>query len=194
METVIFQFKGVSNLLMHSARGVDPLDPGVIEHKKLTAIRKKTDETHAMIARSEWEIGLYFDPTEGPIMPTANLRGVIVEGAKFSKLGASVKRGTIVEQESARIDYKGPRSLDEMWKAGSFRDVRAVVVGGARVMRCRPRFCPPWSVEFSLLFDPEVITREQLVSAAEAGGRLVGLGDFRPANGGPFGRFTVEAA
>ena len=57
METIKFKFSGVSNLLMHSARGVDPIDPAVIEHKKLTAIRKKTDETHAQIARSEWEIG-----------------------------------------------------------------------------------------------------------------------------------------
>lgn len=194
METITFKFVGISNLLMHSARGVDPIDPGVIEHKKLTAIRKKTDETHAQIARSEWEIGFYYDPEMGPYLPTANLRGVLVEGAKFSKLGASVKRATIVESDRAELSYEGPRSMADMWAKGTFRDVRAVVVGGARVMRCRPVFRPPWSVKFSLLFDPEVITREQLVTAAEAGGRLVGLGDFRPANGGPFGRFSVESA
>lgn len=194
METVKFKFVGVSGLLMHSSRGVDPLDPGVIEHKKLTSVRKKTDETHQQIARSEWELGLYFDEKDGPYLPTANLRGVIVEGAKFSKLGSAVKRATIVEDETAPLAYEGPRTIDAMWAKGTFRDVRAVVVGGARVMRCRPIFRAPWSVEFALLFDPEVITREQLIAAAEAGGRLIGLGDFRPANGGPFGRFTVEAS
>lgn len=194
MESVTFKFRGISNLLMHSARGVDPIDPGVIAHKKLTAIRKKTDETHAQIARSEWEIGLYFDEVTGPFLPTANLRGVLVEGAKFSKMGANVKRATIVESDQATLVYDGPRTLAGMWDSGKFRDIRAVVVGGARVMRCRPTFRPPWSIEFSLLFDAEVITREQLITAAETGGRLVGLGDFRPANGGPFGRFSVEAA
>lgn len=193
METVLFQFTGVSPLLMHSDRGVNPLDALAMELKKLTSTRKKTDEIHAQVARLEWELGMYFDPATGPIVPTANLRGVIVEGAKFAKLGATVKRATIVEEDRARLDYDGPRELEAMWKAGSFRDVRSVVVGTARVMRCRPIF-RKWSLSFSLLFDPESIERAALVSAAEAGGRLIGLGDFRPANGGPFGRFSVTAA
>lgn len=193
METVLFQFTGVSPLLMHSDRGVNPLDPMAIELKKLTSTRKKTDDIHAQVARLEWELGMYFDTTMGPHVPTANLRGVLVEGAKFAKMGATVKRATIVEEDKAKLDYEGPRDLEAMWKAGSFRDVRSVVVGTARVMRCRPIF-RKWSLSFSLLFDPESIERAALVTAAEAGGRLIGLGDFRPANGGPFGRFTVTAA
>lgn len=193
MEKISFKFKGAGAMLMHSDRGVNPLDPLTIELKKLTSTRKKTDEIHAQVARLEWELGMYFDPATGPFVPTANLRGVIVEGAKFSKLGATVKRATLVEDERARLEYDGPRDLDKMWKAGSFRDMRSVVVGTSRVMRCRPIF-RGWSLSFSLLFDAEVIERAALVAAAEAGGQLIGLGDFRAANGGPFGRFTVEAA
>lgn len=193
MDTVTFQFKGASPLLMHSDRGVNPLDPGTIELKKLTSSRKKTDEIHAQVARLEWELGMYFDADLGPIVPTSNLRGVIVEGAKFAKMGATVKRATIVEEDRAKLEYEGPRTIEAMWKAGSFRDVRSVVVGTSRVMRCRPIF-RRWSLSFSLLFDPEVIERSALIAAAEAGGKLIGIGDFRPANGGPFGRFTVEAA
>lgn len=192
MEKVAFKFTGESPMLMHSDRGVDPLDPLTIELKKLTSTRKKTDEIHQQVARLEWELGMYFDPELGPCLPTANLRGVIVEGAKFAKLGATVKRATFVLQERARLDYDGPRAVDAMWKAG-FRDSRSVVVGMSRVMRCRPKF-PKWSVSFDLLFDPEVIERSALITAAENGGQLVGLGDFRIANGGPFGRFGVTVA
>lgn len=190
MEKVSFKFTGESPLLMHSDRGVNPLDPLTIELKRLTGTRKKTDEIHAQVARMEWELGMYFDAEMGPVVPTANLRGVIVEGAKFSKLGATVKRATIVTDEVARLDYDGPRDHEAMWKAGSFRDVRSVVVGQARVMRCRPIF-RKWSLTFSLLFDAESIERAALIDAASAGGRLIGLCDFRPANGGSFGRFSV---
>lgn len=193
MEKVTFQFTGESPLLMHSDRGVNTLDPLVIELKKLTSLRKKTEETIAQSARLEWEIGMYFDPAMGPCIPTANLRGVIVEGAKFAKLGASVKRATLLEEDHAKLEYEGPRDLEAMWKAVSFRDVRSVVVNQSRVMRCRPIF-RKWSLSFSLLFDAEQIERAALITAAESGGRLVGLGDFRPANGGRFGRFSVTAA
>lgn len=192
MDSIKFKFIGTGALLMHSDRGVNPLDPDTIELKKLTSMRKKTDEIHAQVMRLEWELGMYFDPTMGPYIPTANLRGVIVEGAKFSKLGASVKRATLFHDEHTKLEYEGPRSVDALWKAGSFRDVRSVVVGTARVMRCRPIF-RKWSLQFTLIFDPEIIERAALVTAATAGGQLIGLGDFRPANGGPFGRFTVTA-
>lgn len=192
MDSIKFKFVGTGALLMHSTRGVDPTDPGTIELKKLTATRKKTDEIHTQVARMEWELGMYFDPEMGPYIPTANLRSVIIEGAKFAKLGATVKRATIMEDERARLEYNGPRSIEAMWKAGSFRDVRSVVVGTSRVMRSRPVF-RGWSLSFLLLFDPEAIERAALVKAAEDGGRLIGLGDFRPANGGPCGRFSVIA-
>jgi len=192
MDKITFRFDGMSALLMHSDRGVNPLDPDAARLKALTSTRKKTDEIHAQVARTEWELGMYFDTEIGPHVPTANLRGVIVEGAKFAKMGATVKRATIVEDDRARLDYEGPRELEAMWKSGAYRDIRSVVVGTARVMRCRPIF-RKWSLTFSLLFDAESIERSVLIAAAEAGGRLIGLGDFRPANGGPFGRFSVTA-
>ena len=192
MEKVTFQFVGTSAMLMHSARGVDQRDPLVIELKKYTSARKKTEETIAAAQRLEWELGMYFDPKLGPYVPTTNLRSVIVEGAKLNKLGMAVKRAVVTLDERARLDYEGPRDIEAMWKTGSFHDVRSVGVGQSRVMRCRPIF-REWSTTFDLVFDGEVIERAQLVTAAESAGQLVGLGDFRVVNGGPFGRFTVTA-
>ncbi len=45
-----------------------------------------------------------------------------------------------------------------------------------------------------LMHSDRGVKRAALISAAENGGRFIGLGDFRPANGGPFGRFSVTAS
>jgi hypothetical protein len=193
MDTITFKFNGTSPLMMHSDRGANPLDPQAKELKKLTSTRQKTDDIHEAVARMEWELGMYFDKELGPYLPTANLRATLVEGAKFNKLGQAMKRATLVLVEKAKLNYTGPRVITELWDAGIYRDVRSVVVGTSRVMRCRPIFPAPWSVTFDLMFDPTVIQRPDIITAATAAGNLVGLGDNRPNCGGSFGRFTVEA-
>lgn len=191
MERLNMVFKGVSPLLMHSARGADPLDSLVREMKALSSTRKKTDEIHAQMARTEWELGLYHDEELGVFLPTTNLRACVIEGAKLSKRGMDVKRGTMVEGERVALKHKGPKSIQALWDSGTFRDARSVVVGQARVMRTRPIF-RDWSVECTLLFDPEAIQRDTIVASAGAAGQMIGLGDYRPPCGGPYGRFSVE--
>lgn len=192
METIKLTITGLSPLLMHSDRGADPLDPDVQEHKKLTGIRKKTDEIHRAIAKSEWKIGMYYDAKLGPYMPTTNLRSAIVEGGKINKLGTAAKRGTLILTDRAPLLYEGPRDIEKMWDVqSSFVDRRSVVVGtSGRLMRYRPRF-NDWSVSFDLVFNPEVLTRDQLLLCAENAGHMVGLGDYRLSCGGFFGRFAV---
>ena len=96
MEILNISIKGLSPILLHSDRYANPLDPGAKAHKVLTGKRVKTDEDHAAIAESEWRGGLYFSKGIGVYLPTANIRSCIVEGAKLSKLGKAIQRGTII--------------------------------------------------------------------------------------------------
>lgn len=192
METMKMRFTGVTKLLMHSEAGVNPLHPKTRALKALTSIRKKTDETHEQIMRAEWELAMYRDDELGPVIPSNMIAASIVEGGKLSKLGTSIARSIFLPAEFFRLDYKGQRDLDGMWASNNFRDVRGVGVNNRRVMRTRPAFRPPWSVEFSLTFLPNVVNREQIVEAAKMAGQLCGLGDFRPLCGGTFGRYDVE--
>lgn len=192
MDTITLKFVGKTPLLMHSERGVDPLDPATKALKKLTSIKAKTDEVHAQVARAEWELAMYFDPAMGPKMPTANVVAAIAEGGSLSKLGKSLRRSLIPTAEFVRLDYKGQRDLEGMWKSQNFRDARSVGVGPKRVMRTRPKFAPPWSLTCEVMFLPGVVNREQVIESARVAGDLVGIGDFRPVCGGPFGRFDVE--
>jgi hypothetical protein len=178
-------------LIQHSDRLANPLDPATKIHKKLTAVRNKTESDHETIALSEWRGALYFDDVMGPYLPTANIRSSLVDGAKLRKLGKAVQRGTLILEDKVRLDYQGPRDLSAMEKDSRFIDCRSVVVAGKRLMRYRPIFrC--WSVVVEIQFDPSVIEREQLVSAMNDAGRLIGIGDLRPNKGGSYGRYEVS--
>lgn len=71
-------------------------------------------------------------------------------------------------------------------------DVRPVVVPATkgRVVRKRPIF-KNWSLRFNVEFDADEISPSTIKEILEYAGRRVGIGDFRPEKGGPFGRFMV---
>jgi hypothetical protein len=191
MENLKVRLIGVSPLLMHSDKFADPLNPETKAHKAITSKRKKTDEDHAAIARSEWFGGLYYDREIGPYLPTQNIRSAIVDGAKLNKLGTHVKRSVLILEDQAKLEYKGPRDASALWDSGRFHDARSVVVGTSRLMRYRPKF-DDWAVTLNVMYNPEVIDRDQLIACMKNAGKFIGIGDFRPNKGGQLGRFDVE--
>ena len=71
-------------------------------------------------------------------------------------------------------------------------DIRPVVIKSTkgRIPRRRPIF-KNWSLKFIIEYDEEDISSETIKEILDYAGRRVGVGDFRPENGGPFGRFMV---
>lgn len=191
MDLLTMRFTGTSPLLMHSDRLANPLDAATKAHKALTIKNKKTDEDHEAIARSEWRSALYWNQEIGPYLPTANLRAVIVDAGKLAKLGAAIQRGTLLLADKEPLHYKGPRDPDTLWSSGLYYDCRSVVFSKKRLMRYRPMFTE-WAINVSIMYDPKVVEARQLLACAETGGRLIGLGDYRPNKGGWFGRFDVQ--
>ena len=194
MEIIKIKFTGISPLMMHSERGANPLDPDVKELKKISGKGKgkKTDEDYAEMARMDWQLGMYFDEKAGPYIPGINVRACVVAGGKMNKLGTSLQRGTTVLVEKIPLEYSGPRSMEKLWENSNYRDIRSVVVGQSRTMRCRPIF-KEWSLTFDFYYDPSVIDKENVLLSATNAGTFIGLGDFRPGKGnGTFGRFSVD--
>jgi len=62
--------------------------------------------------------------------------------------------------------------------------------GGEMVCLIRPRF-DEWSFDVSFLVDEAEINPTVVREVLRVAGKFVGLGDFRPAKRGPFGRFRV---
>lgn len=185
MNIIKLKIIGTRPLLMHSDKFADPLNPLTKAHKELTSKRKKTDEDHEAIAKSEWLGGLYIDE-KGPYLPGVNIESSIIAGGKLSKMGTALKRSIEIMDEKCHLVYDGPRSAEKLWHAG-FYDARSVKVQSARLMRYRPLF-RQWECECSIAFDPDSINREQVIRCLEDAGQYCGVGDYRP----KFGRFRVE--
>jgi hypothetical protein len=71
-------------------------------------------------------------------------------------------------------------------------DSRPVVIPATRgrVMRHRPRL-DSWRLSFTADVDTEIFDLDFAYAILADAGRKVGIGDFRPDRGGPFGRFKI---
>lgn len=72
-------------------------------------------------------------------------------------------------------------------------DARRARVQRAGIIRHRPRF-DEWSATFTIEYDPIIVVDPKLIIdiLQDAGGRI-GVGDYRPACNGWFGRFSVRS-
>ena len=179
--------RGTSPLLMHNGRLVDPLDPIVKKIKEVSSKRAKTDQDHEDMAKLEWVGGIYFDASVGPFIPAPNLMKCLVESARLSRNGKKIERGLFFETIMIPLVYDGPRDLETLYNAGSFRHRVPVTINKAKVMRTRPVFTQ-WAFRAEGAFDGAVLDFTHLVSAARTAGQMIGLGDCRPL----YGRFTCE--
>ncbi len=71
-------------------------------------------------------------------------------------------------------------------------DSRPVVIPSTkgRVMRHRPRFdC--WSASFTIRINDAILPVDFVQTLLTEGGQQIGVGDFRPEKGGPFGTFNI---
>lgn len=176
---------------MHNEQLVDPTNFFVKQIKLITdkGSKKMTISDHENRDRFEWEGGLYWCETRGPIIPGDNIEACIRDGARKARLGTTVEAAMWATKADFKLDYDGPRNKDKLYKiAAIFLKRKSVVIGKSRIMRCRPMFPTGWKLTFSVEYDETVVNGKDIVKAMRDAGALCGLGDWRP----KFGRFTVE--
>ena len=186
MKTLKIRWHGTHSLLMHDCKGVNPTLPLVIEKKKLTAKRKKTEEDLLKILDLDYMLALYYEDNIGPYVPALNVEATIRESAKKVKKGQQTKVGIMVKPDYIPLKYDGPRDIESLIKNEKFRDVRPVVVNRSKVLCCRPRF-DSCEIEFNLEYDSEVFDIEELANIIRIAGGQIGLCDYRPR----YGRFEA---
>lgn len=186
MKNLNVTWKGISPLIMHSCKCVNPLHPIAKEMKKYTSIRKKTDEDYAKIADLEWDAGVYWEDGVGPYVPTENIEACIVEGAKASKKGKDIQKYCNVTGLIVPLDYGANLTKEELIQDWNYRDCRIMTVQRAKINRTRPRF-NHWQITFNLMYDETKIDEDVILNAMEYAGAYVGLCDSRP----KYGRFTT---
>ena len=188
MEKRTYRVRGDVPLVVHNGRLANPLNAFSKQLKELTCIKGKTDAIQEQIARVEWAGGMYTDSDGEPCIPGEVIEATVHGGAKKSKLGKQFLAGVTCDGTS-KIEFDGPRNLDELYEDENFRLSVMVKVGTSKVLRTRPKF-NDWEVEFTLSYDPEIVRKDELDRAVKAAGTQCGLGTWRP----KFGRFSVMEA
>lgn len=188
-KTIRVCLNGVSPLVMHNNRCVNPRDP---LKKAIAAItgkgKRKTEADLDELERLEFVAGLYYDEEMGPYIPSNNIRKMLIEGARKVKMGKQFESGVFVTRD-VPVEYDGPRDFEKMWE---LRDKFAwtTVVGNqkASILRTRPRF-KQWKIEFSVILEESLVSVDDLKTALKHAEIAVGLCDGRSVG---CGRFDAE--
>jgi hypothetical protein len=200
MNQIKMMFVGETGFLMHNNRLANPLDPYTMAMGSKSGKRKKTIEDIKELARIEWEGGLYLYDGEIKI-PMRVVNKTMERGATKQKNGTLWKTGCMVMDDYCKFDYPGAKikcngskdipnpDLDKYYENHNHQTI--VRVGQASLLRTRPIF-NDWTLETTIVFEPNVINRETVIQCAQDAGRLAGIGDWRIEKGGGFGRFSVE--
>lgn len=134
---------------------------------------------------------LYIGLDGKPMIPQPNLLRCLVDGGKFFKAG---KKQITTKTESmlySCLDIAGAEIIikhQQPWKVDT-RPVRIPSTGG-RILAHRPMF-DDWTLSFECQLDDSMLSAKLLREIIDAAGNRIGLGDYRPACKGPYGKFKV---
>lgn len=136
---------------------------------------------------------LYIGHNKLPMIPQPNVFRSIIDGGTYFKVGKS----KVTTQKSSLIpaclEIEGieiPLLHSQPWTVDT-RAVRIPSTGG-RILCHRPVF-HDWKLSFALTLDTDVLPLRLLREIVDAAGKRIGLGDFRPACKGPFGKYVVTS-
>ncbi|MGQ9570179.1 MAG: hypothetical protein ACUVWN_04590 [bacterium] len=175
MEQVKVRIEGITPLLMHRFGQ----DTDNVPKSKKKGQKQITDD---------YKSYLYVDHEGKLVQPAEHIMGAMKDaGAKFqipSQRKMTYKK--IIGSGAVQVVPDLIPHEVQSWTV----DSRPVVVNRGRIIRQRPRL-DRWALSFTLLYDEEEISKATLKEILEVAGKTVGIGDFRPAKGGMFGKFMV---
>ena len=174
-KTVSATIEGISPLLMHRF----PLEEGGTTPKGFDK----------WPADKQAEFAAYRDPdTQELRFASEAIRQAMIAAAKWSK---GKGRASLKTEVAASV------LLEPLWCGLGVEDfvidTRSIVNQNTkgRILCHRPRL-NQWTLSFTIHYDPILLTPAQLRTVLEDAGQRVGIGPFRPACEGYFGRFLVK--
>lgn len=143
--------------------------------------------------REQAEQKLYLGQDGKFVIPQPNVMRCLIDAGTFFKAGKSKVTTQKTSLIPACVDIRCveiPIIHRDPWEVDT-RAVRIPSTGG-RILAHRPCF-HDWRLDFSVDLDTEIMTVKLLREIFDAAGKRIGLGDFRPACKGPFGKFVVTS-
>lgn len=157
---------------------------------------KKEKETHDAYENRTWKDKGHYDTEGNAYIPPMAFKGCIAEAAKMlsisipgqgkSKYTKHFLRGVMVTDPLELGVSKD--DVEPQWLSCDPQGRK----GGMGVLRAFPHY-ESWEGELQVHVLDDTITEEVFERVVKEAGSFVGIGQFRPANGGYFGRFEVES-
>ena len=151
--------------------------------------KEKTQTEESPVQSAEKK--LYINDEKKLYQPETHIKGALVEAGKDQKVVGKGKStyskivGYAVEINPFEIIHK-----KQKWTPYSVLAVNPSTRG--RNLLHRPML-KEWELEFAITFDEEQIPASILKEILERAGKFVGIGDWRPAKKGRFGKFQVTS-
>lgn len=184
MITTEVTVEGLAALLMHrfgeASEDPDPTRP-------VTAVRDMTPKEAAEYSAYRTELGQLYVPGAA----FARLLREAGSGHKQASTRKSVKyivpAAVIIPEDQVLLHDADGGNLTVIEV-----DSRPVTIPATkgRIMRHRARV-EKWRASFTMEIDEGVLSSKLIHQLLEEGGRRIGIGDYRPERGGPYGRFAI---
>lgn len=150
----------------------------------------KDKKPHSDDAQAEAEGRLY--EIDGKLyQPATHLQGALVEAGKHKKVvGKGKSTYSKIVGYAAEINPFEIIHKKQKWEIFSILAVNPSTKG--RNMVNRPML-KEWELDFEVTFDETEIPESIMKELLDIAGRIAGLGDWRPAKKGRFGKFQVTS-
>lgn len=184
MKTFEVSIKGTTSLLQHRFGEANEVEGGT----RKALVTKGTP-------REEAERVVYQRPNGDFYFPGAAIARMLREAGGGHKMRGTRKSAKYAVPAAVLVmtDTITIRNGDGETPVKDFEvDSRPVVIPATkgRVMRHRPRF-DDWSATFTLRVNETLLPPEFINQLLTEGGQQLGIGDYRPEKGGPFGTFVL---
>jgi hypothetical protein len=141
--------------------------------------------------KDQAEKKLYLDHLGQPMIPQPNLFRSIIDAGSFFKAGktkVTTQKSSLIPSCVSVQGIELPLFSVAGWRVDE-RPVRIPSTGG-RILAYRPIF-DDWRTTFTIDLDEREMSEKLLRQIVDKAGKAIGLGDFRPACKGPYGKFVV---
>jgi hypothetical protein len=211
IETITVELVGLPpGLLQDNGDRADPDDPIALLKRQYSATKAKlrTESQRRLIETIDFAGGLY--GTEEGLLSVENdeveitgfgqvcvipsaVEAMLVQAAAMRRMRAKAQSGFLLEGPfPLHSNGRGPLTVEAVFAHRREYTLRRRVRTGTGTSRQwiianRPLF-REWSIIVKANYFPSIIEKPQVIDLFELGGRLVGLGSYRP----KYGRFEVR--
>lgn len=157
---------------------------------------KQKSETHNDYEKRCWKLRAHVNDDGIVVHPGAAFKQAVVDAAKY--LGSQIPgqgKKTYTQKFQSGLTISGDLvtgvHVDKVEQRGVFGSSSGKTGQGGRVWKYFPTITN-WGGDLSVqIYDP-IITKEILMEHFDAAGKFIGVGTWRPHNGGEHGRFSVK--